>query len=419
MLYFKKKKCFYKINMKKGFLRKTKVIIIVTILLLYVSIKPIVLRFEESTYFTTWATSIYSLSNYHNNLNKHSIRQIIRISASGDKIRLKISNKSGDNNLEIKKICIADLISKSQIDTKTIKYLKFNGGNSVIITKGEEIYSDTIMYTLKPISDIAISIYFGSVPKNISGHYYSKTFSYIEEGNKIANRIFSEKNIISNWFFIEALEVSSENPKKTIVFFGDSITDGISGTDDTRNNYPDIFSAKLHENKEFSDIAVVNKGIEGDRLIDKGIERYSHDVLDIRGVKYIVVLFGVNDLNCLNKSSSQIISAYKSIIKLAHEKNLYIYSGTILPFSGFNYQNYVWNKEKEKVRNEVNEWIRKTTPEKGGFDAFFDYDKELKDPKNGTKLDKIYNCGDGIHPNLMGYKKMVDCIKDLSLFTKV
>ena len=89
----------------------------------------------------------------------------MRISSSGEKIRLKISNKSGENNLEIRKVCISDLISKSQIDTKTIKYLRFNGENSVIIPKGGEIYSDTIIYPLKPISDIGISIYFGSVPK--------------------------------------------------------------------------------------------------------------------------------------------------------------------------------------------------------------------------------------------------------------
>ena len=106
--------------MKKENLKKTKVIIIHAILLLYISIKPIILKFEESTYFTTWATSIYTLRSYHKNLNHHSIRQIIRISSSGEKIRLKISNKSGENNLEIRKICIADLISKSQIDTKTI-----------------------------------------------------------------------------------------------------------------------------------------------------------------------------------------------------------------------------------------------------------------------------------------------------------
>ena len=94
--------------------------------------------------------------------------------------------------MEIKRICIADLISKSQIDTKTIKYLRFNGKSKIIIPKGEEIYSDTIMYPLKHISDIAIAIYLGSVPKNKSGHYYSRAFSYIEEGNKIE---YFQKNI--------------------------------------------------------------------------------------------------------------------------------------------------------------------------------------------------------------------------------
>jgi lysophospholipase L1-like esterase len=273
------------------------------------------------------------------------------------------------------------------------------------------------MYPLKPISDIAISIYFGSVPKHKSGHYYSKTFSYIEKGYKIKNRIFSEKNKISNWFFIEALEVSSENPKNTVIFFGDSITDGISKTGDTRNNYPDIFSSKLHKKIKTTEIAVINKGINADRITENGIKRYAHDVLDIKGVKYIVVLYGVNDLNVLNRTSSQIISAYKSIIKQAHKTNLYIYSGTILPFSKYN-RKYIWNKKKEKVRKEVNEWIRNTKPDKGGFDAFFDYDKEIKDPKNETKLADIYDCGDGIHPSLKGYQKMVDRIKDLSLFTK-
>ena len=122
----------------------------------------------------------------------------------------------------------------------------------------------------------------------------------------------------------------------------------MSKTGDTRNNYPDIFSAKLHKNMKTSNIAVINKGICGDILIDKGIKRYAHDVLNIKGVKYIVVLYGVNDL-ILNKSSSQIISSYNSIIKLAHKKNLYIYSGTILPFSEIKYK-YLWNKKKERMR---------------------------------------------------------------------
>lgn len=116
--------------------------------------------------------------------------------------------------MEIRKACITDLISKTQIATKIIKYLRFNGENKVIFPKGGEIYSDTIMYPLKPIPDIAISIYFGSVPKKISGHYYSRTASYIEEGNKIIYRIFSEKNKIIIWVFYKSLRIIFRKPKK-------------------------------------------------------------------------------------------------------------------------------------------------------------------------------------------------------------
>ena len=76
---------------------------------------------------------------------------------------------------------------------KTMKYITFKGKNGVVIDKGKEIYSDTIFYPLKAISDIAISIYFGSVPRAISGHGYSLTNSFIEIGNKINKKKFNNK----------------------------------------------------------------------------------------------------------------------------------------------------------------------------------------------------------------------------------
>ena len=51
--------------MKKGSYIGPKVVIIFILfafLIFYISIIPIILKFEESTYFTTWATSIYTLA---------------------------------------------------------------------------------------------------------------------------------------------------------------------------------------------------------------------------------------------------------------------------------------------------------------------------------------------------------------------
>ena len=181
-------------------------------------------------------------------------------------------------------------------------------------------------------------------------------------------------------------------------------------------NYPDILSEKLQ--KENSNVSVINEAIDGDILTLKGIQRYEHDVLDAKGVAYIISLIGVNDINVLNLTSTEIINVYKQIIQKAHERNIFIYAGTILPFALYETRKYRWNEEKEKARLEVNNWIRTTKPEDGGFDEFFDFDQFLKNPQNESQLNKIYDCGDGIHPNYKGYQKIVDCIKDLSIFNK-
>ena len=373
--------------------------------------------YNESSYFTSWATGIYPIRRPDIQLYGNSLRQIIHVSAGGEKIRIKFSNIIGQSPLEIKKVCIADVISETEINTKTLKYLKFNGKNNILIRPKQEIYSDTILYPLKTFSKIAITIYLGKIPKELSGHSYSFTYSYIEKGYKINKSKFPEKNKIDQWYFISALEISSDNPKKVIVCFGDSITDGVILENKYRDNYPDILFSKLYIENQMTDISVVNEGINADILSVRGLKRYEHDVLNIKGIKYIIVLMGVNDINVKNATSKKIISGYKQLIKKAHEKKILIYGATIMPFSQYK-RKYLWNLNKEKHRNDVNNWIRKTKPQNGGFDDFFDFDKYVKDPLNSTSLGPFADSGDGIHPSTGGYKKMVESINNLGLFSK-
>ena len=162
------------------------------------------------------------------------------------------------------------------------------------------------------------------------------------------------------------MEVSSNPRKKTIVCFGDSITDGSGSTDDKQNRWPDLLSTKLHLNLETSDIAVVNKGIGGNKITTQGLERFSYDVLEVKGVSHIIVLYGVNNINNYNSTSSDLISAYKQIIYKAHKNNIYIYGGTILPYGKYG----KWNEEREKSRQETNDWIRTTKKEDGDLMDF-------------------------------------------------
>lgn len=372
--------------------------------------------FDESSYFTTWATAVFEVENPKVDLTEHTLRQIVHISASGENIRVKLSNKIGKTNLEIKEITISDSLAQGtgEINQKTVTTLYFEGNKNIIIPPGEEIYTDCTSYHLKALSEVAISIYFGEVPDSLTGHRASRTNSFIEEGNKVYNQTISKENKIAHWYFISAIEVSSTPRKKTIVCFGDSITDGTGSTDDKQNRWPDLLATKLHLNIKTSDIAVVNKGIGGNKITTQGIERYSYDVLEVKGVTHIIVLYGINDINGLNATSSEIISVYKSIIKQAHENDIFIFAGTIIPDGKCSH----FTEQREKYRNEVNFWIRNTKPEEGGFDDYFDFDELIRDPNNKSIIYSDYDCGDGLHPSPDGYQRMVQAIDNFELFTK-
>ena len=62
--------------------------------------------FKESSYCTTWGTAVVQIENPKISLKislaNNTIRQIVHVSVSGENIRLKLSNKSGETNLEIK-----------------------------------------------------------------------------------------------------------------------------------------------------------------------------------------------------------------------------------------------------------------------------------------------------------------------------
>ena len=180
------------------------------------------------------------------------------------------------------------------------------------------------------------------------------------------------------------------------------------------NRWPDKLAEKFQKNPLFLNLAVVNAGIGGNRICDDGLARFEHDALNIKRVKYIIVLYGINDMIHLNTTGTEIISAYKKIIEEAHNRKLYIYAGTILPAGNW----FTWSDEREKDRNEVNEWIRNTKKEDGGFDYFFDFDNYLRDDLNLTNLAQEYDRGDGLHPSAKGYEVIANSMENLEIFIK-
>ena len=180
---------------------------------------------------------------------------------------------------------------------------------------------------------------------------------------------------------------------------------------------------RLQAGKKTKEIAVLNEGIGGNRVIHDGagpnaLARFDRDVLAQSGVRWLVVLEGVNDLgtrisaherNEQAATPDDLIAAYEQIIVRAHAHNIRVYGATILPFEGAHY----YTPGGEADRQTVNRWIRTS----GKFDGVIDLDAVTRDPQKPAQLSPAADSGDHLHPADAGYKIMSDTI-DLNLFAK-
>jgi lysophospholipase L1-like esterase len=140
------------------------------------------------------------------------------------------------------------------------------------------------------------------------------------------------------------------------------------------------------------------------------LERFERDVLAQAGVKYVIVGLGVNDIlfpgsfipASESVSTQSLTSGYRQLIERAHKKGIRVIGSTIPPFEHALFRKPFfgdfYTPEKERVRQEVNAWIRNG----GEFDGIIDFDKAARDPSHPTQVLPAYDSGDHLHLNDVG-----------------
>ena len=78
--------------------------------------------------------------------------------------------------------------------------------------------------------------------------------------------------------------------------------------------------------------------------------------------------------------------------------------GTLLPFNGWR----TYAPFREKLRNEVNDWIRATKE----IDGCIDFDIALRDEQNPSAFKPGFDSGDHLHPSKKAYKAMAAAVPD-------
>ncbi|QSB26345.1 SGNH/GDSL hydrolase family protein [Flavobacterium sp. CLA17] len=351
-------------------------------------------------------------------LSENTLRQIIRVSIGGKRMRLRFSNIFSDQSTVLKSVSVANVVNAPIVDLKTQKELSFNGKPGITINHEQEVFSDAFDFELQSGQLLAITIHYGNTSQKISGHPGSRTTSYILEGDQIQNAAFDGAIKTDHWYSIMGLNVVADKWGANIVCLGNSITDGRGSGTNKQNRWTDILSARLSANKKTEKTGVLNLGIGGNCVVKGGLgptalNRFNRDVLSQKGVKWLILLEGINDIGGIKNpedapiKAQELIEAYKVMINKAHAKGIKVYGCTILPFAKSFYD----APYKQEARDIVNAWIRNSK----AFDAVIDFDKEMVSEEGSKTILSNLHDGDFLHPNEAGYVKMGEAI-NLDLF---
>ena len=357
-----------------------------------------------------------------------TLREIVHTSIGGDTLRVRLSNAYGTQAVEIGAAHVALRAKGANIVAGSDRVLTFSGRPAVSIPPNALVLSDPVKLDVPAAADLAISIFVPNTATAAGIHYSAQQTLYVARGDATAAAMLPEPTTITSWVFLIGVDMVEPQSASTVVAFGDSITDGARSTVDANHRWPDVLANRLLTRRGGSKIGVLNAGIGGNRILHdasgnvrfgiNALARFDSDVLAQPGVKYVIVLEGINDLGHAGSSApasetvsaEDMIAGLKQLIERAHEKGLKIFGATLTPFEGTTFAGY-FTPEKEAKRKAVNEWIRTGK----AFDGVIDFEKAVRDPAHPDRMLPAYDGGDHLHPGDEGYKAMGEAI-DLSLF---
>ena len=378
---------------------------------------------QTRDWVTTWATAL-QIAEPHNNppapgLAGNSFRQIVQVSIGGKSLRLHLSNLFNEDETEIQGVEIAraaTMGASPEILPGSTVELTFGGRRSFTMAPGEEVVSDPVRFKLAERENLAVTIHYGKISATrLTSHPGSRTTSYIAAGNTTDFSAPVAKT--DHWYTISAIDVKPRRRSAAIAVLGDSITDGRGTTTNGQDRWTDQLSRSLLSDRRTRNLSVLNFGLGGNCILRGGNgptaqSRYRRDLFGPRGVKYVILFEGTNDLGGSRDgvaTAEQIKAVFRDIIREAHERGIRVIGATVTSAVGSFYQR---EGEHEKGRQALNAWIR----ESGEFDGVIDFDRITAGPDDPARINPAFLFeNDWLHLNADGYRLMGTSI-DRSLF---
>jgi lysophospholipase L1-like esterase len=374
-----------------------------------------------------WEADFFAPLTIPRSMWNQTVRQIAHVSIGGSRVRIVLSNEYGSRPLTVGAAHIAVADSGSSIVAGSDRALTFSGRATFTIPPGAPMVSDPIDLAVAPLSNLAVSLFLPEITPLTTCHWEGVQTAYIAAGNQTGENEIKGAETTKARVLLDEIEVNAPPDARAIVTFGDSITDGAASTPDANHRWPDFLAERLQRAGN-AHVAVLNEGISGARVLSdrmgvNALARFDRDVLNQAHADTIVLMMGINDIGWPGTilvpkgeaapSADDVIVGYQQLITRAHTHGMRIIGATLTPFEDTFHGNPLYgyyDEEKEKKRQAVNEWIRSS----GAFDGVIDFDAATRDPANPRHILAVYDSGDHLHPQDVGYKAMADSI-DLNL----
>ncbi|MFL4393761.1 SGNH/GDSL hydrolase family protein [Acinetobacter pittii] len=382
---------------------------------------------QKSQWVTTWAASPQKVwnkdfvfpTNIPDQISNQTIQQISQISLGGEAIRLVFTNQYGDQPLYIDKTTVG-LIKGQSLKLKSTYPVYFSGKLKAQILPGKQLMSDPIQLPVPDHAQLMVNSFIQKPTTFKTFHWDAKQTSWLITGNQTANlNTPNSAKTTTARLLLSAVEVKPKRKAHVVAVIGDSITDGATATLDANTRWTDFLAKRLSPHQ----VAVINSGISGNRLLtdgmgDSALERLQKEVFQYSGVKTLIVLVGINDISWPGTAFAPkqqiptfetLTQGYKRVVDEAHRQGIQVIGATLLPFSGAlpntPLDNY-YQPNKDQLRQRINHWIRTSHT----FDGVLDLEQGLKDPKHPDRLNPIYDSGDHLHPNDRGNQQMANLV---------
>ena len=350
-----------------------------------------------------------------------TLREVVHLSTGGAQVRLRFSNEFGLDPLTLSDVHVALSAGGSRIQDGSDHAVTFGGASNIVIPPGAAMFSDPVSMNVAALADVTVSFFVPSqVMRAETYHAFAGGDNYEAAGDAAGAADLSNPDKVHSWYFFDGIDVPAVEGSRTVVAFGDSITDGAHMTMNSNRRWPNLLAARLVQDKQLSHVSVLDEGIGGNRVLNdvagpNALARFDRDVLAQDGVRYLIILESINDIGHTKHpvspadkvTTAQLEEGLKQMADAAHQHGIKVYAATLTPYKGAKY----WSAKGEQMREDLNSFIRTSKD----FDGVIDFAKATRDPQNPQVYNSEYDSGDHLHPNDAGYQAMANAIH-LALF---